>query len=45
MRSGGHGAEGYSSVDGELMIDQSAMQEIRVDTENPTRMSSAGPPP
>lgn len=33
-RSGGHGAEGYCSVDGELMIDQSAMQQIRVDTEN-----------
>lgn len=32
-RSGGHGAEGYCSVDGALMIDQSAMQEIRVDTE------------
>jgi FAD/FMN-containing dehydrogenase len=32
-RSGGHGAEGYCSVDGELMIDQSAMQDIRVDTE------------
>jgi FAD/FMN-containing dehydrogenase len=34
MRSGGHGAEGYSAVDGELMIDQGAMQQIRVDTEN-----------
>jgi FAD/FMN-containing dehydrogenase len=33
-RSGGHGTEGYSSIDGALMIDQSAMQEIRVDTEN-----------
>ncbi len=33
-RSGGHGAEGYCSVDGELMIDQSAMQQVRVDTEN-----------
>lgn len=32
-RSGGHGAEGYCSVDEELMIDQSAMQDIRVDTE------------
>ncbi len=33
-RSGGHGAEGYCSLDGELTIDQSAMQEIRVDTES-----------
>ena len=33
-RSGGHGAEGYCSVDNELMIDQSAMQQVRVDTEN-----------
>jgi FAD/FMN-containing dehydrogenase len=32
-RSGGHGAEGYCSVDGALMIDQSAMQDIGVDTE------------
>jgi FAD/FMN-containing dehydrogenase len=32
-RSGGHGTEGYCSVDGALMIDQSAMQDIRVDTE------------
>jgi FAD/FMN-containing dehydrogenase len=32
-RSGGHGAEGYCSIDDALMIDQSAMQEIRVDTE------------
>jgi FAD/FMN-containing dehydrogenase len=30
-RSGGHGAEGYCSIDGALMIDQSAMQQIRVD--------------
>jgi FAD/FMN-containing dehydrogenase len=34
-RSGGHGAEGYCSVDAALMIDQSAMQQIRVDTEAP----------
>ena len=34
MRSGGHGAEGYSSVDGALVIDQSGMQRIRVDLEN-----------
>ena len=33
-RSGGHGAEGYCSVDNELMIDQSALQDIRVDTES-----------
>lgn len=33
-RSGGHGAEGYCSLPNALMIDQSAMQEIRVDTEN-----------
>ena len=33
-RSGGHGAEGYCSVDDALMIDQSAMQQIRVDTES-----------
>jgi FAD/FMN-containing dehydrogenase len=33
-RSGGHGAEGYCSVTNALMIDQSAMQQIRVDTEN-----------
>ena len=32
-RSGGHGTEGYCSVDDELMIDQSAMQQVRVDTE------------
>lgn len=32
-RSGGHGAEGYCSVDEALMIDQSAMQQIRTDTE------------
>jgi len=33
-RSGGHGAEGYCSLDDALMIDQSAMQQIMVDTEN-----------
>lgn len=33
-RSGGHGAEGYCSITNALMIDQSAMQEVRVDTEN-----------
>ena len=33
-RSGGHGAEGYCSVNGELMIDLSAMQQIQVDLEN-----------
>lgn len=33
-RSGGHGAEGYCSITNALMIDQSAMQQIRVDTEN-----------
>lgn len=32
-RSGGHGAEGYCSIDDALMIDQSAMQQIMVDTE------------
>jgi len=32
-RSGGHGAEGYCSIDGALMIDQSAMQDVLVDTE------------
>lgn len=32
-RSGGHGSEGYCSVDDELMIDLSAMQTIQVDLE------------
>ena len=32
-RSGGHGAEGYCAIDGALMIDQSAMQAVRVDIE------------
>jgi FAD/FMN-containing dehydrogenase len=41
-RSGGHGAEGWCAVDGELMIDQSAMQEIRVDTENQVVHVGAG---
>jgi len=42
MRSGGHGAEGYSAVDGELMIDQGAMQRIEVDTENQVVHVGAG---
>jgi FAD/FMN-containing dehydrogenase len=41
-RSGGHGAEGYCSVDGALMIDQSAMQQIRLDTEREVAHVSAG---
>ena len=32
-RGGGHGAEGFSSLDDALVIDQSAMQQIRIDTE------------
>ena len=43
-RSGGHGAEGYCSVDGELMIDQSAMQQVRVDTENKVVLSARARP-
>jgi FAD binding domain/Berberine and berberine like len=41
-RSGGHGAEGYCSITDALMIDQSAMQEIRIDTENQVVHVSAG---
>jgi FAD binding domain/Berberine and berberine like len=41
-RSGGHGAEGYCSITDALMIDQSAMQQIRVDTENQVVHVGAG---
>jgi len=41
-RSGGHGAEGYCSVNGELMIDLSAMQKIQVDVEKKVVHASGG---
>lgn len=41
-RSGGHGAEGYCVRDDALMIDQSAMQQIELDTERGVVHVSAG---
>ncbi len=40
-RSGGHGAEGYCSIDDALMIDQSAMQ--RSASTPSARLSTSGP--
>ena len=41
-RSGGHGAEGYCSRDGQLMIDLSAMQSIEVDLQTQLVHVAAG---
>ena len=42
VRGGGHNVAGHATCDGGIVIDQSGMKGVRVDTNKPTALVQAG---